>query len=264
MGDDLERLNRLLDDLAMERDPGDRTSLSAAEVELAETAALLKAASSERSAPDEAFIARLGAQVAVAAHATDEQSATGDVAQARGVSRRGLLGRIATAAAGLAAGAGAADVLRGQVDQAAADEAYRRGVRDANSAPLHAPMVPNDRGSWVDLKRKAASVVPEHAVRFRVGAIEGFLVNPGNGKPIYAVSAACTHMGCMISWLDSTQTFLCPCHGAQYEPTGEVLSGIPRHPLPPLAVWTDKSGGLWVLAVGDHPANTTVVPYNAP
>jgi hypothetical protein len=55
MDDDLERLNRLLDDLAAERDPRDRAELSAAEVELAQTAAFLKAAHGERSRPTEEF-----------------------------------------------------------------------------------------------------------------------------------------------------------------------------------------------------------------
>ena len=41
MRHDLERLNRLLDDLAAERDVAERAALSAADVELAETAAFL-------------------------------------------------------------------------------------------------------------------------------------------------------------------------------------------------------------------------------
>ena len=36
MGNDLERLNRLLDDLAAERDVAERAALSATDVELAE------------------------------------------------------------------------------------------------------------------------------------------------------------------------------------------------------------------------------------
>lgn len=44
MSDDLERLSRLLDDLAAERDPRDRADLTADEARLAETASLLKGA----------------------------------------------------------------------------------------------------------------------------------------------------------------------------------------------------------------------------
>ena len=42
MDEDTERLNRVLDDLAAERDPRERAELSAADVELAQTAAFLK------------------------------------------------------------------------------------------------------------------------------------------------------------------------------------------------------------------------------
>jgi hypothetical protein len=41
---DLERLNRLRDDLAAERDVAERTALSATDVELAQRAAFLKSA----------------------------------------------------------------------------------------------------------------------------------------------------------------------------------------------------------------------------
>lgn len=64
MDDDLERLNQLLDDLAAERHPRDRAAFSAEDAALAQTAAFLKAAVPERGRPGEAFVARLGAQLA--------------------------------------------------------------------------------------------------------------------------------------------------------------------------------------------------------
>jgi len=68
MGNDLERLNRLLDDLAAERDVAERAVLSAADVELAEAAAFLKAVDAARMIPSDAFVRRLGAQLAAARH----------------------------------------------------------------------------------------------------------------------------------------------------------------------------------------------------
>lgn len=219
MGDDLERLSRLLDDMAAERDPHDRSALSAGEAELAETAAFLKAADATRLAPDDAFVERLGAQLG--AHRREGQ-AEGVVDESDGdVSRRGLLGRIAIAAASLAAGAAGGAVLRGQSDGVAAakeiastkasaakqvaharDTAYKQGKNDgarhALSARFSAPMVPDDRGKWIATRIKATDVRPGQAMRFRAGAVEGFLVNPGHGREIYALSAACTHMGCML------------------------------------------------------------------
>ena len=40
---------------------------------------------------------------------------------------------------------------------------------------------------------------------------------------IKAVSAVCTHLGCIIE--KSTDGFECPCHGSCYNGNGEVLSG---------------------------------------
>jgi hypothetical protein len=74
MDNDLERLNRLLDDLAAERDVAERAALSAADVELAETAAFLKAADATRMMPSDAFVRRLGAQLAAARQNEDQSS----------------------------------------------------------------------------------------------------------------------------------------------------------------------------------------------
>jgi len=45
---------------------------------------------------------------------------------------------------------------------------------------------------------------------------------------IKAVSAVCTHLGCILD--KSTEGFECPCHGSCYNSDGEVLSGpAPRN-----------------------------------
>jgi hypothetical protein len=72
MGSDLERLNRLLDDLAAERDVAERAALSAADVALAETAAFLKAVDAARLLPSDAFVRRLGAHLAAALQNEDQ------------------------------------------------------------------------------------------------------------------------------------------------------------------------------------------------
>ena len=72
MGNDVERLNRLLDDLAAERDVAERAALSAADVALAETAAFLKAVDAARLLPSVAFVRRLGAHLAAARQNEDQ------------------------------------------------------------------------------------------------------------------------------------------------------------------------------------------------
>lgn len=267
MDDDLERLNRLLDDLAAERDPQDRGTLSAEEVRLAETAAFLKAGNPSRALPDDAFVEQLGARLA-AAQKGDGRGEARPTAPDNGVSRRHLLRRVAVAAAGVAAGAAGGVAARGMADQAAAkteaDQAYRRGidegVKRATSQGFSTPLVPEDRGRWIKTPYKAGDIGPGQARRFRAGALEGFLVNTGHGD-IFAVSAACTHMGCLLTWLDGADTFLCPCHGAQYNADGTVLSGIARHPLPRLKIKPDRQGYYRVWSVDEHPAVTTVSEY---
>jgi hypothetical protein len=86
MGHDLERLSRLLDDLAAERDVAERAALSAAEVELAETAAFLKAVVAARRLPSDAFVRRLGAPLAAARQHADQAGSrpTGRAGEASG------------------------------------------------------------------------------------------------------------------------------------------------------------------------------------
>ena len=51
-----------------------------------------------------------------------------------------------------------------------------------------------------------------------------------SGK-IYAVNPVCTHVKCLVDWNNSEKTWDCPCHGARYSITGEVLTGPARHDL---------------------------------
>jgi glycine/D-amino acid oxidase-like deaminating enzyme/nitrite reductase/ring-hydroxylating ferredoxin subunit len=42
---------------------------------------------------------------------------------------------------------------------------------------------------------------------------------------LHLVSAACTHMGCVVSWDPYDKTWSCPCHGSRFDHTGKVLYG---------------------------------------
>ncbi|WP_407541697.1 ubiquinol-cytochrome c reductase iron-sulfur subunit (plasmid) [Deinococcus radiomollis] len=41
----------------------------------------------------------------------------------------------------------------------------------------------------------------------------------------------CTHLGCPVHWVPSSELFLCPCHGGVYDQTGRNVAGPPRIPL---------------------------------
>jgi len=48
---------------------------------------------------------------------------------------------------------------------------------------------------------------------------------------IFALSAVCTHLGCIVQWDDKSQEIVCPCHGAKYDLNGNVKSGPAPKPL---------------------------------
>ncbi len=48
----------------------------------------------------------------------------------------------------------------------------------------------------------------------------------------HAVSAACTHKGCTLTWNNADRTWDCPCHGSIFEADGTVMHGPAKEPLP--------------------------------
>jgi len=56
------------------------------------------------------------------------------------------------------------------------------------------------------------------------------LLQPEAGQFV-ALSAVCTHLGCIVKWVSDKGEFLCPCHGGQFSTSGQVLGGPPPKPL---------------------------------
>ena len=88
---------------------------------------------------------------------------------------------------------------------------------------------------------------PEH---FPVGTVtldtrfSIFIVRLQEG--FYALSAVCTHLGCLSAWKPETGTIACPCHGTAFRRDGAVMAGPAPQPLPWLKLWLNDDGNLMV------------------
>lgn len=69
----------------------------------------------------------------------------------------------------------------------------------------------------------------------RIGAGCFAIHRDGNGE-LQAVSARCTHLGCLVGWNEADCTWECPCHGSRFAADGTVLQGPATEPLPRLTL----------------------------
>lgn len=67
-----------------------------------------------------------------------------------------------------------------------------------------------------------------------------------NEMGFLALSARCTHLGCMVVWNRDHRMFLCPCHGGKFDSGGRNVEGPPPRPLDALALSLDDGGFLVV------------------
>ena len=51
-------------------------------------------------------------------------------------------------------------------------------------------------------------------------------------EKIKALSASCTHLGCLVDWNKEKREIICPCHAGFFDLEGRVVSGPPPKPLP--------------------------------
>lgn len=51
---------------------------------------------------------------------------------------------------------------------------------------------------------------------------------------VHAVSATCTHLGCIVAFNQAEQAWECPCHGSRFATDGAVLHGPATRPLEPI------------------------------
>lgn len=71
-----------------------------------------------------------------------------------------------------------------------------------------------------------------------------FLVHSKEG--FFALSAVCTHLGCLASWKPELGIIACPCHGSKFNREGQKIEGPAPKPLPWYRTWLSDDGDLMV------------------
>ncbi|HLH52747.1 MAG TPA: ubiquinol-cytochrome c reductase iron-sulfur subunit [Candidatus Acidoferrales bacterium] len=71
-----------------------------------------------------------------------------------------------------------------------------------------------------------------------------YVVHAENG--FYAVSAVCTHLGCITQWKPDLGQIACPCHGSKFKSDGTKIEGPAPRPLPHFAISLTADGELQV------------------
>lgn len=75
-----------------------------------------------------------------------------------------------------------------------------------------------------------SDIPPGHGAVVRVGGKQCAVHRDESGS-LHAVSARCTHLGCIVSFNDVEQEWECPCHGSRFAPDGRILQGPAVRPL---------------------------------
>jgi Rieske Fe-S protein len=276
-GEDQERfedyleLERFIEDLQAGRVSHAPEGLTPDQARIYRMATLFHAASTEEAAPRPEFVAELQAKL----EQVQEETAKGvsprktfpffskkPQTKSR-VSRRALLtggAAAAVAAASLSVGIGINHVV-----DAPEISSLQKQLYDAKN-----PKWGNDKiiAAGVDtiwMPVTTLNKLGEHPVSFTSGAIVGYVMrndgdsgNPADG-PVIAVSAACTHMGCIVQWQSADKKYHCPCHGGIFSEYGNTDHSSPVRylkPLPRLEVQVDPDGTVKVRVPKISPTTT--------
>ena len=181
----------------------------------------------------------------------------------QGVSRRALLAGGAAAAASLVMGAGIGAGVERAMQPVANTSQW-----DTDLVPTNIPT------TWHFVTTVAA--LGTNAVSFTANGIVGYVIrkddddgnSTSNAKTnsntnntdsatlasdqvnLVAMSAACTHMGCIVKWQSSDRKYHCPCHGGLFSEYGKAdnAAGHLKYlaDLPRLRTRIDNEGNIFV------------------
>lgn len=87
------------------------------------------------------------------------------------------------------------------------------------------------------------------AVDFKIGSIAYFPAGrfylSRLDRGLLALYRKCTHLGCVVPWVEEEGRFNCPCHASIFDKKGEVLAGPAPRPLDYFRIEV-KDGDVWV------------------
>ena len=78
----------------------------------------------------------------------------------------------------------------------------------------------------------AAQVAPGDGAVVRDGLGQAAVHRDEQGE-LHALSARCTHLGCIVQWNTAERSWDCPCHGSRFGIDGRVIQGPAVSPLEP-------------------------------
>ena len=234
--EDYLELERYIEELQAGHVAHPPDSLTPSQARIYRMAALFRSAGPENAEPRPAFATELQARLErelVQSSPTQKMAALRDrqsrrAPGKRAVSRRALLTGGAAVAASMVIGAG----VEHMVEQSAAQGPNQHG-------PVLPPLVAKDASTtWFFVTTVAE--LGDKAWRFATGTIVGYVIHADKdadaqdrGK-IIAMSAACTHMGCIVQWQSADRKFNCPCHGRKFTEYGKIDNAGPGYYVYPL------------------------------
>jgi cytochrome b6-f complex iron-sulfur subunit len=253
--EDYIELERYIEGLQAGKDAKLPMDLTPEQARIYQMAALFRSASPENAEPRTAFAEQLKTQLlnaredAPAPIQADETSLQeqdisplsvtkpepirkpGIARPVRFFSRRGLLTGGAVAAASLVIGAGATHLIEQNLSS------HNDTTTSTTSTPSNTRI---EIGTTIPTTWHFVTTLDtlgESAVRFTTDTLVGYVLRVNDttqGEQIIALSAACTHMGCIVRWQDSDRRFHCPCHTAVFADDGTHIRLNYRPNLPPL------------------------------
>jgi Rieske Fe-S protein len=142
--------------------------------------------------------------------------------------RRSMLVRMVLGGCGVLA-AGVASVFTAAVPRAAATTTRWRKAASMFDLPPNKPLqvviAERHADGWYETRQQTVVFIDRDGSGYR------------------ALSASCTHLGCGVSWDDTSSTFRCPCHGGVFARDGKVLAGPPPRPLDRYEARVNKDTG---------------------